>query len=73
MLGWVTLRGTRHRRRKMGAVLALISLAAILAATGCSNSGTSTVGIPKVIQVRATGSGGNSNAQQLNLTLNIVQ
>jgi hypothetical protein len=73
MLGWVTLRGVPQGRRKMRAVLAVISLATMLAATGCSNSGTSSVGTAKVIQVKATGSGGNSSAQQLNLTLNIVQ
>ncbi len=73
MLGWVTLRGVPQGRRKMRAILAVISLATMLAATGCSNSGTSSVGTAKVIQVKATGSAGNSSAQQLNLTLNIVQ
>jgi Bacterial Ig-like domain (group 3)/FG-GAP-like repeat len=73
IVGWVTLLSVRRTRGKMSLVVVMITLALILASMGCSNSVGSTVGTPKIIQVKATGNGGNSDTQQLNLTLNIVQ
>ena len=72
LFGFMTLGVSRRNQRAWASALVSVSLALILAATGCSSSGTRPVPtpIPQITPIRVVASGNGAN-QQLNLTLTI--